>query len=105
MLGAGKLNKRVTIQRQAATQDAAGEVVPGWALLLAVWANVKTLSGGELVNARATEERAKVVVTIRNTDITPNDRVLYGTRTLEDLSVIDKYEEGIDLLLTCAEVN
>jgi len=105
MLGAGKLNKRITIQRATSTQDAAGEVVATWETLSTVWAKVKTLTGSELVNAKAVESRITVKVIVRKTDVLITDRIIYGSRTLEILSVIDAHEQEREYHISCAEVN
>lgn len=44
-LNAQKLNRRVTIQQKAGTQDTFGQLVDTWVDVCQLWANVKTITG------------------------------------------------------------
>lgn len=61
----GILRHRITIQRNAVTQDpTTGEMVTGWADLATVWANVRPLSTRDVLAAAASnsEVRGKMMI-------------------------------------------
>ena len=83
------LDRRVTIQSQSATQDAAGQPVDTWSTLATVWANIRYLSGLETLRADAPTATAKASIRIRRrTDVTAAMRVVYGSTTFRILAVM-----------------
>ena len=44
-LDAGKLNRRITIERRVAGEDAAGQPIEGWEPVATVWADIRTPTG------------------------------------------------------------
>ena len=44
-LDAGKLNRRITIERRVAGEDAAGQPIEGWEPVATVWADIRTPRG------------------------------------------------------------
>lgn len=44
---AGRMDRRITIERRADVQDAAGEPVPGWDLVAERWAQKRDVRGRE----------------------------------------------------------
>ncbi|WP_213305962.1 phage head closure protein [Paraburkholderia sacchari] len=48
---AGKLNRRVRIERNGGSENALGERVPGWTLVAEVWGDVQNLSGKRAIFA------------------------------------------------------
>lgn len=75
-LAAGKLNRRVTIQRRVTGEDAAGQPVETHEDVGSVWADVRHLSGLETLKADAPVSTVKASIRIRRrTDIDAGMRV------------------------------
>jgi SPP1 family predicted phage head-tail adaptor len=85
--------------------DAGGGRVRAWTSGDTVWANVAALSGGEQYRAQQVQADAQVRVTIRyRTGVTAaSHRLLYGSRILKILAVLDPEERHERLDLYCAE--
>ena len=106
MLAAGKLNRRVTIQRPGATQDAAGQPVEAWIDVATVWAGVLMLSGLETIKADGPVSQVKASVRIRwRTDIDAGMRVVLGSSVFAIKAVIrdEVRREFIDLVCEVAQ--
>lgn len=111
-LQAGKLNKRVIIQVNSPSQNSLGEMIPSWSTHDTIWAAVEPLVGTELVKAQQIDPEATVKITIRyrvdpNTnvvDVTPANRILWGTRIYEINAVIDPTEKHEELNLLSKEI-
>ena len=79
---AGKLDRRITIQSQSASQDGAGEAVATWAVVDTVWAQVIGTSGSEPFQGEQFNAQRKVTFVIRyRTDIDETNRIVYGGET------------------------
>ena len=65
MLGAGKLDQRVTLQRRVFTQDAAGQEVIVWTDVATRWAQVQALRGREFFAAAQVQQEQSVKVRLR----------------------------------------
>ncbi len=48
-IDAGKLQHRVTFQRDTGTPDAIGGNAPTWATVFSVWANIEPLTGRDII--------------------------------------------------------
>lgn len=67
MTTAGRLDARITLQRPAAGQDAAGQPATGWVDHLAgIAADVRFLAGLEAIKADASAARQRASVRIRH---------------------------------------
>lgn len=79
MLDAGQLNRRITIERRTAGQDAAGQPLTTWETVAQVWANFRAPSGAASAERLAADREASLTtysVRIRyRTDITAGMRV------------------------------
>ena len=63
---AGTLNNRITIQRRTGGEDAWGAPLPaGWEDVAQVWANVRHVSGSEMIRADADGSKVKASIRIR----------------------------------------
>jgi SPP1 family predicted phage head-tail adaptor len=103
-MNVGKLRKRVQLQHLARNQDSFGEAVPSYSTYATVWASVEPLQGRELEHAQQISAEVTHRVTIRyNAAVTPEHRVLYGTRILEIEAVINPEERNEYLVLMCKE--
>ncbi|HEX7823633.1 MAG TPA: phage head closure protein [Mycobacterium sp.] len=97
---AGKLNRRVTIQRPATGEYPDGQPMTGFVDLATVWANVRYLNGVETVKAGAVTSVAKASIRIRRrTDVTANMQVVLGATTFVIRAVLPDEEsrERVDL--------
>jgi len=102
---AGSLRHRVTIQHLTITQGSAGEVIEGWSDVATVYAAVEPLSGREYWQAQQLAAETSIRVRIRyRTGLDTTMRVIYGTRTLEILSIVDPEERHAELQLMCREL-
>jgi SPP1 family predicted phage head-tail adaptor len=101
---AGNLRHRVTIQRVAlATADSYGQQTEEWSDVATVWAEVRSLNGIEGWKAKQIQPEASVQVLMRYTsDLTPADRLLYGTRYLHPVSVLPDVR-NTQLTILCRE--
>lgn len=74
---AGRLRHRVTIQNFTTTRDSSGEEVENWVDGKTVWAEIRGISGRELVASSAETAEATIRVWMRyRTDITAASRLL-----------------------------
>lgn len=85
-----QLTKRVTFQTATV---AAGEGVTTWADSFTVWAAVKPLVGSQRFQAAQANSQVQGKVVIRyRSDVTASMRMLYDSRYLTILSIVDPNE-------------
>lgn len=102
---AGDLRHRITIQENRPVKDAEGIVQDSWVDLITAWAAIKPLSGRELLAAQAVQSETTGTVQIRyQAGIKPSQRVIFGSRVLEILAVLNKEEKNHELGLLTKEV-
>lgn len=100
----GKLRHFVRIQNATASQDAYGDTTDTFADVDEVYASIEPLQGAELFAAQQVDPSVSYRVRMRYTDeVTPQTRIVHGTRTLEVVSVMDREERHIELELLCKE--
>lgn len=102
MLNAGKLDRRITLQRYGITYDADNEPVEGFTDLATVWASVQYASDGE--KARAGEVSAIVSVRFQIrwssavSTVNPKDRVAYDAKVFDIVGVKELgRREGLEI--------
>ena len=110
VLQAGRLNKRVTLQRRASApgRDAWGQPSAPWEKVATVWANVQTVNGRTFVNQESTAaggEIARATTSIRirkRRGIDPTMRVIYGGQVYEIKAVLpdEEGDEFVDLAVS-----
>lgn len=101
---AGKLRQRVSLQSVAWNRNTYAEPVATWTTYATRWAEVLDLSGRELQQAQQVNAEVSVGVNIRWMDgVEPSHRVIFGSRTLEIVSVRDPENLGVKLQLLCVE--
>jgi SPP1 family predicted phage head-tail adaptor len=102
---AGQLRHKITIQNTTVTQDSYGSKVDTWAIFATVWASVEPVSGREYFESAKLNAEITHRVRIRYTaGVTPDMKILYGDRTFNIKSVINREERNRDMELMCAEV-
>lgn len=106
-MDAGKLDRRITIERYGVTYNADNEPTEGFTALATVWASVEYASDGE--KARAAEVAATVSVRfqIRYSsmvkDVNPKDRVIYEGKTFDIVGVKELgRREGLEISAAAA---
>lgn len=78
---AGRLDRRITIQRKQVSQSDSGQPIETWSILVTVWASVGPLRGDEVFSApqyvgkQQTEYRIRFSTDVA--DLTPLDRIVY----------------------------
>lgn len=104
-MGAGKLRRRVTLQRPVESQDGTGQPVVTWTAVDTVWGQVRPLQGRELFTAQAVHAKLTVEVRIRyRSDVLSTWRVVTGGHTYELVQdPIDVDDRRAYLLLLCEE--
>ncbi|EPE1527378.1 phage head closure protein [Citrobacter freundii] len=102
---AGKLNKRITLQKPVKTQSSVtGAVVNVWADVAELWANVADLSARDFVAAQAGQSEVTTRITIRwRDDVTDKHRILYRGCVYDIQGVLEDDKSGREYLtLPCA---
>lgn len=101
----GKLRHRIIIQTQRNRPSGYGAVAPEWGDLHTVWAEVKPISGRELISASQIHAEATAQIWLRylpNIDHTM--RVKFGDRLFEIVAIQNWRELNRSLLLHCKEL-
>ena len=104
---AGRLRHKVTLQSVGSTYDAYGDLSNSWTTDASVWASISPVSGkeeyvaGELTGVETHSIRLRY-----RTGITAQNRIIFGSRTFEIVSVKDwnDYKPGRSLEIFCKEV-
>lgn len=102
---AGRLNKRVTIQKLVEAADGYGDVTETATTNVAtVWASVEPLTGREFIEAKAYSADVTHRVRMRYlSGITSKHQLRLGTRRLNIEAVINVGERNRELELMCKE--
>lgn len=105
---AGKMRFRVDLQRVTQTVDSVGQPQEAWATLATVWANIETPNpigaGREFTVADALAADVTTSVVMRYVvKLTPKDRIVYGTREFEIISLVNTDERNRILTAYCRE--
>jgi len=102
---AGELRHRVTVQEeQGITRNQKGELVPDWVDITTVWAAVEPLKGREYFDAEQVQAEVTTRIRMRyHAGVTPEMRIIYGTKEFDILSAINIEEKDRELHLMCKE--
>lgn len=74
----GRMDARIEIQVNTPVKSAAGDMIPSWAELVTVWAEIVPMTGSEKENEQ--QELAQDITKFKirsRSDITPLHRILY----------------------------
>jgi SPP1 family predicted phage head-tail adaptor len=105
----GDFRHQVEIQVNTPSFDPNGGEIPSWATDTTVWASVQTLTGKKLEVARQIDGEATTQVRMRFCgtggvpDVTILNRLLFGTRILEPVLVVNEHERNIMIQVLCKE--
>ena len=98
-------NRRITIQSKTVTYDSYNEPIEAWTDGPTVWASIVTTGGGEFYAAQKLNASTQALFKIRyGTTVTTLDRIKYGNRIFEILSVNDANEAHRELHISGKEV-
>jgi len=102
----GKLNRRITFQKQVEEQDENGfPIQNGWTNVKTVWAMVKTLQGRDFYQAATTNHENTSRFVIRYTKgISPDMRIKFKSRLFTIVSIINDDELNRTLTIVVEEV-
>ena len=106
VIEAGRLNKRIELQRATSTRDVTGEPLETWATYTTVWGRVISGAGAERIVGQEVTGRGGLVLQIRYRTPQPTltERAKLGTRIFDINDVSNVEERNAELLLTCTEV-
>jgi SPP1 family predicted phage head-tail adaptor len=92
---AGDLNKQVIIETKSASRKAGGGNTVTWATVCAVWAKITPRPTNEFLRALGKDPQTSHKIFMRyRDDITPRERIKYGSRYFGIRSVINVEEKG-----------
>ncbi len=96
---------RVQIQRDtSAVRDAHGQHTPSWVTIARRWASIRPDAGREAVIGGSVESDVSHIISLRDSaGMRPDDRLLFGERIFEVISVINAYEKGALYDVRCKE--
>jgi len=101
----GKLNRRVTLQRQDTARDAVGQAKPVWTDVATVWAAVLPLRGREYFESAKVNSEITVSMVIRyRADVKPSWRVVSGGNGYDIVEIINPADGKRELQLMCKRV-
>lgn len=97
----GKLDRRITVQKQIYTRDGSGGAVLDWYDVATVWASLNFLHGGRLYAAQEKSFESISLYRIRyNSEVETGMRIIHGDDVLEIIGV-DPLGRRHFLDLTC----
>ncbi len=105
MIRAGSLKHQITIQENTGVTNASGEIVQDWTDFATIRASILPLSGKELITAQQVASEITHKVRIRYLpDICAKQRIVFGCRIFEIVSVINTGEGNRELEILCKEL-
>jgi SPP1 family predicted phage head-tail adaptor len=104
----GDLRHQVEVQTYTQAKDSHGGEIGTWATTSTIWASVQTLTGRKLELARQIHAEATVEIRSRlcstgTGGFDVSNRLVFGTRVLEPIYVVNEHERNIMQLSICKE--
>lgn len=99
----GRLSRRVTIMRYADTTDDMGNTVNVLSPLKTVWAEIRPMRGKEGLEYYKDKNSEMYKITIRYTDVTEKDVLVFKGRQFLINYITDPLEEHYYLEIFCTE--
>jgi SPP1 family predicted phage head-tail adaptor len=88
---AGKMDRRIVLQRMTSSLNAIREPTESYATLATVWAEVTPASVAESQGADSTQARAYTQFSIRyRNDLTAKDRIVFDSKTYKILGIQER---------------
>jgi len=102
---AGQLRHRITIQSVGSSYDDYGDLSNSWSTLATVWASISPISGKEerIADQMQGVETHSIKIRYRS-GVTAQNRILFGSRTFEIMSVKDWNERNVFIEILAKEV-
>ena len=101
---AGRLRHRLKLQEATETRDGHGGITRGWVTYSVRWASVEPLRGQELFAAQQINAEITHRVRLRYCDdLTASHRLVFGSRSLNILSILNPEERNRELEVMCKE--
>lgn len=99
ILNIGRLNTRITIQREAKTVTPTGSTVSAWTDIATVWAEIVTASASEFLTGFGEGQSNAAVFRIRwRDDLTTADRIMLNGRTYKVKEIVELgRRDGLEL--------
>jgi SPP1 family predicted phage head-tail adaptor len=104
----GKLNRRIQIQSQSASQDEYGQQLTTWTTVLSTWASIRAATSKEIYASSGFVSQISHVITLRyrlGCPIKGSYRVLYEDRIFQIQAVSDPDEGRKQINLLCLEID
>lgn len=102
---AGQLRHRVAVQNATEVRNTHGEPIRTWATAVTVWAAIDPINGRELLLAKQVASETTHRIRMRyHAEVTSASRLLYGSRTFQIDSVLNRDERNAEMELLCHEV-
>lgn len=95
MINAGKMDRRITIERQTETVKPSGDVVKAWSTVAVVWAEVLQQTASEFFTGFGEAETGSIIFRVRfHPGVTTADRISYNGNAygLKEIKEIGRYE-------------
>lgn len=100
---AGRLRRTATLQQRAETVDGFGQPSLTWSDVATVYADVRALSGRELLAAEAIKSEINVEIHLRyRADVTAQQRFLIGSTKYNIHAVLDQDGRRRQLVCLCS---
>ena len=100
----GKLRHRISVEKYTETRGTTGQVLKSYTESTTRWAQIKSLTTRELLQAQQIHAEITHEVWLRHPlDITAKDRVNFENRIFEILGVVNINEEKRFIKLLCKE--
>jgi SPP1 family predicted phage head-tail adaptor len=99
-----EMRHRVTIQACTRTADGEGGFSQSWVDSSTVWAAIYPMREAQVFEYRSVGVDASHIVKVRgDVPVAEKDRVVFGSRVFEVLTVADVQERGIVKIISCME--
>ncbi|NIF80141.1 phage head closure protein [Paraburkholderia sp. Cy-641] len=100
---AGKLNRRVSLQKRGAARDTAGQpLVDGWTEIARLWANIRYLNGREYATSDTKVSGATASIRVRyRADLDATLRIVYRDAVFNILAVLPDEQDRDHVDLAC----
>lgn len=100
----GNMRRRLTVQFKTETADGAGGYTRTWDTQETVWGNIEPMSGNKVLIGGELSAVVTHKIYIRyRSDITTQNRIVYGSRTFQIHAAIIIQEKQRYLQLSCQE--